>query len=273
MDLQSRGRHDLAAQVVSSWVEAADDHGALAVMPIYEAYRAVVRASIAAIRAGQGCEPSRAEALRYLDLAARLARRGQPAMVVTCGVSGSGKSTVAAELVGRMPAVRIRSDVERKRLAGMRPVERPAGDQAAAALYDEAMTRRVYERLASLAGTVLEAAAGVVIDAACTRRWQRDTLAAVARARGVPLVWLAFEPAVDTATMMVQARADRGGDPSDATADVVRLQVAAFEPIEEDESRAASAVVRVAAVPAAGPVSVADVVVRALDHVRGEVRA
>jgi len=268
MDLKSRGRPDLAAQVVSSWAEAADDHGALAVMPVYEAYRAVVRASIAAIRAGQGCGPSRAEAMRYLDLAERLARRRHPVMVVTCGVSGSGKSTVAAVLVGRLPAVRIRSDVERKRLAGMRPADRPGDAAAVAALYDDATTRRVYERLATLAGTLLDAAVSVVVDAACTRRWQRDTLAAVARARGVPLVWLAFEPAADAAVATVEARVARGGDPSDATADVVRRQVAAFERIEEDEALGAASVVRATAVPAADPAAVADLVVRARDHLQ-----
>lgn len=269
MDLEARGRPDLAAQVVSSWAEAADDRAALPLMPVYEAYRAIVRASIAAIRAGQGCEPSRAEAMRYLDLAARLTVRGPPVMVVTCGVSGSGKSTAAAELVGRLPAVRIRSDVERKRIAGMRPTDRPHDGAAAAVLYDAATNRRVYERLAMLAGTLLDASMNVVVDAACTQRWQRDILAAVARARGLPFVWLAFEPAADAAIALVEARAARGGDPSDATADVVRRQVAALEPIDEDESQAAAAVVRVTAAPAGDPASAADLVVRIRNRLPG----
>jgi hypothetical protein len=266
MDLQSRGRPDLAAQVVSSWAEAADDHAALSLLPIYEAYRAIVRGSIAAIRAGQGSAAARAEALRYLDLAGRLTRRRRPALVVTCGVSGSGKSTVAAELVGALPAVRIRSDVERKRLAGMRATDRPGDDEAAAALYGEARTRLVYERLAALADASLAAGASVVIDAACTKRWQRRLLADVARARGVPLVVIAFDLPTAAAMARVEARRAGGEDPSDASADVVRAQVAAMEPIGDDEVAAWRTVVGVPAADAeAGPAAAVARVVRARD--------
>ena len=266
MDLQSRGRPDLAAQVVSSWAEAADDHAALSLLPIYEAYRAIVRGSIAAIRAGQGSAAARAEALRYLDLAGRLTRRRRPALVVTCGVSGSGKSTVAAELVGALPAVRIRSDVERKRLAGMRATDRPGDDEAAAALYGEARTRLVYERLAALADASLAAGVSVVIDAACTKRWQRRLLADVARARGVPLVVIAFDLPTAAAMARVEARRAGGEDPSDASADVVRAQVAAMEPIGDDEVAAWRTVVGVPAADAeAGPAAAVARVVRARD--------
>lgn len=267
MDLQSRGRPDLAAQVVSSWAEAADDHGALPLLPVYEAYRAIVRASIAAIRAGQGCAASRAEALRYLDLAGRLSRPRRPVMVVTSGVSGSGKSTVAADLVGALSAVRLRSDVERKRLAGMRATDRPGDGAAAAALYGEAQTRLVYDRLASLADVSLAAGASVVVDAACTKGWQRRLLAAVAEARGVPMVWIAFDLPTEAAMARVEARRARGGDPSDASADVVRAQVAAMEPIGEDEAAAWRTVVRVAAADMeSGTAAVVSRVVRARDE-------
>ena len=262
MDLESRGRPDLAAQVVSSWVEATNDHDALPLLPAYEAYRAVVRASIAAIRAGQGCADSRAEAIRYLDLAERLTWPRQTVMVATCGVSGSGKSTVAAELVGALPAVRIRSDVERKRLAGMRPTDRPGSAGAASAIYAVDHTRRVYERLAVLAGSILDGGSSVVVDAACTRRWQRDLLAEVARGRGVPLVWLACAAPADTVQERVARRMACGGDPSDATADVVRAQVASFEPIGEDEVDGRVAVVRASD----DPVAAAALVVATLRH-------
>jgi aminoglycoside phosphotransferase family enzyme/predicted kinase len=268
MDLQARGRPDLAAQVVGSWVEAADDHAALRLLPVYEAYRAVVRASIAAIRAGQGCAASRAEALRYLDLAERLAVRRERVMVVTSGISGSGKSSVAAELVGLLPAVRIRSDVERKRLAGMRAMERPADEASAARLYSEASTARVYERLAGLAGEVLDAGSSVVVDAACTTRWQRDRLARVATARGVPIIWIAFDLPAEAALARVATRQARGDDASDASADVVLRQAAAFEPLTDDAAGGRGTVVRVTAV-AAGPGAVAERVVQARDSMTG----
>jgi aminoglycoside phosphotransferase family enzyme/predicted kinase len=271
MDLASRGRPDLAAQVTSSWVEAADDHAALAAMPVYEAYRAIVRASIAAIRAGQGCDASRAEALRYLDLAERLTVRRERVMVVTSGVSGSGKSTVAAELIGRLAAVRIRSDVERKRLAGMRPTERPADEATTAEVYSESCTRRVYERLALLAGVVLDGGSSVVVDAACTKRWQRDLLARVAADRGVPIIWIAFDLPAEAALARVAARQARGDDASDASADVVIRQAAVFEPPADDEAGGRGTVVRVMGV-VTGPEAVAERVVRARDSMIGRER-
>ncbi len=255
---------NLTAEVVSSWVEATGDHGSLAVLPIYEAYRAIVRASITAIRGGQGDGAARGEGLKYLDLAERLTVGEPPAMIVTCGMSGSGKSTVAAELVGPLAGLRIRSDVERKRLAGMRPTDRPADAVATDALYDESYTRRVYDRLATLAGTVLDARRTVVIDATCIKRWQRDRLAAVALDRGVPLIWVVFDLPTEAVLARLATRQAAGGDPSDASVAVVRRQLAASEPLANEEAFGNAVIVRVAATDGpAEPAAVAERVVRA----------
>jgi aminoglycoside phosphotransferase family enzyme/predicted kinase len=262
MDLEARGRPDLAAHVVSGWMEAADDHAAAGVLPLYTVYRAIVRAAVAAIRHGQAAAlrdeataaAAAAESDRYLDLAEGLTRPPRPALLVTSGISGSGKTTVAARVVGTCRAVRLRSDVERKRLAGMGPTERPADAAAEARLYDPAASAAVYGRLAGLADDLLAAGRSVVIDATCTLRRQRDRFAEIARRRGVPLVWL--ECAVPPAEAIARAERRRGagGDASDATAAVVRAQQSSREPITAAE---------VAAVPAArwlriGPADTAD---------------
>ena len=241
MDLRVRGRPDLAAHVETAWIEAADDHAALAVLPIYEVYRAVVRADVAALRgAGPDATPANAAAVRgetdrYLDVAERLMEGREPVLFVTSGISGSGKTTLATRLVAAVGAVRIRSDVERKRLAGMAAIDRPADAATTAALYEEAMSRRVYERLATLALTVLGAGRSVVVDAACNARWQRDVLAAAARDAGVELVWLDFAMPAETVIDRVTRRAAAGTDASDASAAVVREQIAAREPITPEE--------------------------------------
>ncbi|MFM7137722.1 MAG: AAA family ATPase [Planctomycetota bacterium] len=237
MDLVSRGRPDLAAIVRSSWMEAADDHAAAIVVPVYEVYRAVVRAAVAALRADDAA--ARAETDRYLALADRLTRPTRPILYATCGVSGSGKTTLAASFVAAANAVRLRSDVERKRLAGMQPADRPADAAAAAALYAPEMTRRVYRRLADLARTLLEAGTSVVVDAACLKRWQRGELEAVAREAAVPLVWLAIELPDEVVIARVAARLAAGGDASDASPEVVRGQLATREPITREELAAA----------------------------------
>lgn len=243
MDLQSRSRPDLAAHVVSSWMETANDHAAAAVLPIYEVYRAVVRAGVAALRGDRDGPPGSAcaETDRYLDLAERLTHPERPRLYATCGVSGSGKTTLAADVIGGCTAVRLRSDVERKRLAGMQPTERPADAAHEQSLYGDAASRRVYDRLATVARGLLETGMSVVIDAACNRRWQREMLAATARDCGAPLVWLDFDMPAETVLARVAARAAAGADASDASIDVVRAQLAEREPITEAELVAAGA--------------------------------
>lgn len=241
MDLESRGRPDLAAQVTSAWIETAADHAAATVLPVHRVARAVVRAAVAAIRSAQpGCPPeavaaARAECDRYLDLARRLATPHPPLLLVATGVSGSGKSTLAAECVGVFAAVRLRSDVERKRLFSLAATDRPLDDGQARALYAAETTRRVYVRLATLARGLLDAGTSVVVDATCNARSQRDLLAAVARDTGAQLVWLEIDLPADLLRARVAARLVAGGDPSDATPEIVDAQLAAREAIAADE--------------------------------------
>jgi hypothetical protein len=242
MDLESRGRPDLAAIVRSSWMEAADDREAARVLPCYEVYRAVVRAAVATLRADDAA--AHAETDRYLDLAERLMRPRRPVLYATCGVSGSGKTTLAAGFVAAAGAVRLRSDVERKRLAGVRPTDRPADAAAAATLYDASMTRRVYRRLAEQARVLLEAGSSVVIDAACLTERQRAEFATVAREVAAPLVWLEMDVPDEVVIRRVAARLAAGGDASDASPEVVRRQLSSREPIGPAELAAAGVPVR-----------------------------
>ena len=242
MDLESRGRPDLAAVVRSSWMEAADDREAAVVLPVYEVYRAFVRATVATLRAGDPAAHAATD--RYLDLAERLMRPRRPVLYATCGVSGSGKTTLAGCFVAAAGAVRLRSDVERKRLAGMRPTDRPADAAAAATLYDPSMTRRVYRRLAEQARMLLEAGSSVVIDAACLTEWQRAEFATVAREVAAPLVWLEMDVPDEVVIGRVAARLAAGGDASDASPEVVRRQLSSREPIRPAELAAAGVLVR-----------------------------
>jgi len=241
MDLESRGRPDLAAQVTSAWMEAADDRAAAAVLPVHRVARAVVRGAVAAIRSAQAdCPPdalavARRECDRYLDLAERLAKQSPPLLLVTTGVSGSGKTTLAAECVGVFGAVRLRSDVERKRLFSMVATDRPGDVDATRALYAAKTTRRVYERLAALARSLLEAGSSVVVDATCNTRSQRELLTAVASDTGTRIVWLEIDLPAELLYARVAARAAEGRDPSDATPEILRAQLAAREPIQPAE--------------------------------------
>lgn len=243
MDLHARGRPDFAARVVNAWMEASNDHAAAAVLPLYMVYRAIVRAAVAAIRQGQSTtvgddaagQAADHESDRYLDLAVSLTTPRYPRLFVTAGVSGTGKSTFAARIIDACGAIRLRSDVERKRLAGMAASDRPADERHARDLYGAEMTDRTYRRLAMLASTVLQAGAAVVVDASCNTRHQRDILAAVARKEAVPLVWLELDVPTEFVLARVAARQAAGTDASDASLDVVRSQLASRQPITSEE--------------------------------------
>jgi aminoglycoside phosphotransferase family enzyme len=110
MDLQAHGRADLEYEVLSRYLETGGDYGGIDVLPFYLVYRALVRAKVAAIKAAQSAAEGH-DAQRYLATAVELSAPTAPLLVITHGLSGSGKTTVTDELVSRVPAIRARSDL------------------------------------------------------------------------------------------------------------------------------------------------------------------
>ena len=151
MDLQDRGHAALAHRFVNAYVEITGDYAGLAVLRFYLVYRALVRAKIALLRAIQ-LSPGEARAALYAErdgyvrLAEGYAQSPAPAIVITHGVTGCGKTTLSQALLEQVGAVRIRTDVERKRLQGIAPTAR--SDAAAAKeLYSADATRRTYDHV------------------------------------------------------------------------------------------------------------------------------
>ncbi len=231
MDLWRHGLAPLAWRFASACAERGGDHDGLALLPFFAVYRAMVRAQVAALRGRQAADDAtRAEAAaalaRDLRVASELAhlRRPRPLLLLTVGLSGSGKSTVALELLQALGALRLRSDVERKRLAGLAARDRPTPAQAAT-LYGTAMTQRTYARLNMLAATLLDAGLNVIVDAAALRRPERDALRALAAAHDAEfrLVECVAPEAVLRARIAQRQADDR--DASDADQDVLSLQL------------------------------------------------
>lgn len=244
MDLASLGRRDLADAYLAAYLAARPDADAPALLPLFLAYRAHVRAKVDAHRASEPeiPAPDRAAALegarRHLALAWSYARLGTPPpLVLLAGPSGVGKSAVARALAPVLGADVVSSDVERKRLAGLAPSARVEGP-ALEALYGREMSLRTYAALEAKAAAALAAGRPVLLDATYLLRGARASAVAVARRLGCPAAILDLEVAPDVARARIAARAAAGTDPSDATWAVYQAQVAASEPVRADEAYA-----------------------------------
>ena len=189
MDLLHRQRNGLAMRFLNAWLEASGDYAGMALLRYYAVYRALVRAKVAALRAGQSAgnhaEADRAEVTSCLQLAESLTVIAPPQLWITHGLSGSGKTTLAQSLLQEQGMIRLRSDVERKRLVGLDALARSASGMEQG-LYAQHATRRTYEHLARLAEGLLDAGWPVIVDAACLARWQRDLFRDLAQRRGAP---------------------------------------------------------------------------------------
>ena len=262
MDLLRHELPALAWRFASAWAEHSGDYAGLALLRFYAVYRALVRARVALLRAEQSGDgvDAFAAAERELALSEAIAESisepisnatsdsitgavakplaapaaAGPLLVLTCGVSGSGKSTVAKLLAQHAGAVRVRSDVERKRLYALAPDSRPAPGKLAT-LYGAEATQRTYARLSELARELLAAGISTVIDAAALRRAERDALRALAAECGAHFALLECSAPETELRERITRRLSEAKDASDADLSVLDLQLRVREPIAAEE--------------------------------------
>ncbi|MDP3242504.1 MAG: AAA family ATPase [Reyranella sp.] len=225
MDLARQGLGAMANRLLNEWlwrvgeVEGASHEEALALLPMFLARRAAIRAYVdSAVTAVSGADNAPARA--YQKAALAFLQPAPPRLVAIGGLSGSGKTTLALKLapeIGRTPgAVVVRTDVERKRQAGVALEERmPAGS------YSPEASARIYAASMARAERVLRAGHSVVLDAVFARPDERAAAEALARTVGVPFQGIWLDVPKDVAQQRVT---DRKGDASDATASVVERQ-------------------------------------------------
>jgi len=240
MDLFHHGLPRLAHRFLDAYLDATGDYAGLAVLRFYLVYRAMVRAKVSCIRAHQAGlgeaerERSAAAYRGHLDLAQRLARPAAPALVAMHGVSGSGKTSISQDLVEALGAVRIRSDVERKRLHGREAGAR-TGSAPGAGLYSAAADRLTYGRLAALAGECLGGGYPAVLDATFLSRSWREAFRDLARDRGAQFALVGCTAPSEMLRARVARRSIEGVDASEAGVAVLERQMAAVEPLGDDE--------------------------------------
>ncbi len=227
MDLHERHRPDLAGRFLNQYLQQTGDYDGLAVLRFYVAYRALVRAKIAALGG------RRAAVDGYLDLAERQTAPAPARIVITHGLSGSGKSTRAQTLVDA-GAIAIRSDVERKRLGGLTPQAR-SHSAVGEGLYSADIDRTTYERLATLARGIVGAGYTAVVDAAFLKHWQRDLLKAAAISLNVPFSIADCNAPEPVLRDRIARRLVGGVDASEATLEVLAHQLSTQEPLDAEE--------------------------------------
>jgi aminoglycoside phosphotransferase family enzyme/gluconate kinase len=241
MDLEHRRRADLAYRFLTAYLERSGDYAGTAMLRFYLVYRAMVRAKVARLRASQLLDSQARAALSdecasYLRLASSYAIEAHPAIVLMHGFSGSGKTTLAQAMLERAGAVRIRTDVERKRLAGLAADAR-SGSTLAGGLYAPDATRRTYERVVACADAVVQGGFAAIVDGAFLQRWQRDMLRERAAQRAVPFVIVDCVASAATLRARVAARRLDGNDASEADLAVLEYQLGTAEPLSRDELR------------------------------------
>ena len=239
MDLQERGRSDLAYRFLDRYLQETGDYEGLPLLRFYEVYRALVRAKIAAIRTTQADLPAAEiqqvvlELRGYISFAKALCAPMRGAVVITHGVSGSGKSHIAGGLVDFLPAVRLRSDVERKRMLGIDPAADAAGRDA----YAPGVTAKTYMRLEALARLVASAGYVAVVDATFLHVTQREAFRQMAGSIGVAFAIVDCDAPLDVLRERILARSGREGNVSDADLAVLESQMGSREPLSDDERR------------------------------------
>ncbi len=242
--------HDLAAlgwRLLNRYLEHTGDYQGVRVLRYYLVYRAMVRAKVTALRAHQphlGEEAWRAleaQTHGYLALAERLARDSRPLLAILHGVSGSGKTTLSQALLERLGAIRVRSDVERKRLHGLAAAER-SGSALGGGIYDSAATRATYERLAEATEAIVAGGYPAIVDATFLLRAERERFRALADTLAVPFAIVSCKAPIEVMRERVAGRGRAARDASEAGAAVLERQVATEEPLASAEREGTVAV-------------------------------
>lgn len=235
MDLAHRQRPDLAFAFVNAYLQATGDYEGLAVLRFYLGYRAMVMAKVAAIRATQlGKSASLAQCDSYLALAEHFYSPAQPALIITHGLPGCGKTTVSQIVLEKFQAIRLRSDVERKRLFGLQAQQR-SGSAMNGGIYTPEATALTYRHLLDMSRLILQSGFNVIVDAAFLKHPERQCFRTLAREMNVPFVILSIACADTLLRRRIRQRHAEGADASEADIAVYEKLKNGAEALTEDE--------------------------------------
>ncbi len=243
MDLKELGYPELSAAFLNAYLEQTGDYELLSVLKWYLVYRALVRAKVAVMRTRQQNQVERLDleqiglAKTYIRLAQQLREVGARRLWITHGLSGSGKTTGSQQIVQREGAIRVRSDVERKRLfktAQARKSEHSTG----VGMYTPTASELTYQRLFDVSRVIVQSDYTAIVDATFLKHSDRSRFRSLANSERAEFRILDFEADVEVLQQRITDRRLTGNDASDATSQVLAGQIANQEPLTAEEQEA-----------------------------------
>jgi len=236
MDLQSRQQHQLANRFLNQYLEITGDYAGLVPINFYLCYRALVRAKVDALRIEQK-DIAEAESLKsrtefesYLELANTYTQCAVPKLIIMHGLSAVGKSTLSQQLLDETGMIRIRSDVERKRLFD--DISNSATNEINTSIYSAQTSQQTYSKLVELAEQVITAGYSVIVDATFLKYEQREMFKLLAERIDVPYIILQLTASVEVLKQRIIERKD---DVSDADIAVLDHQLSNWKALHEEE--------------------------------------
>jgi len=240
MDLIDRNATAYAYRFLNHYLELTGDYEGLQVLRFYLVYRAMVRAKIASFTL---LTPDLAEAEQqkvmqqyssYTNLAETFTKANQQSLYITHGVSGSGKTTASQNLLEEKALIRIRSDIERKRLFNLKATDN-SQSLVDGGIYTDEANLKTYQQLEIFAKIILIAGFNIVIDATFLKRENRKPFQDLAKELSAKFIIIELTNDKDTLKQRILNRSSDKNNASEADLDVLNKQLSHYQPLDDDE--------------------------------------
>jgi len=241
MDLQSKQRNDLAFQFLNNYLQYSGDYAGLRLLRFYLVYRAVVMAKVNAIRATQRSSTNEHQLdidkyHNYLQLANGYIQPSTPIMIIMHGVSGSGKSWLSEQIINHYQAIRIRSDVERKRLQKL-SAQQNSHSGINSDLYSQTSNDKTYQHLLHLSVEIISAGYPVIVDATFLQQQQRKLFLQQAKQLQVPFLIVHTKADKHLLIQRIEGRSKQQDNISEANQTVLENQLQNMQLLCHDERK------------------------------------
>lgn len=239
MDLVARERQDLAYLFINRYLECTGDYAGMSVFGLYYIYHALIRAKIASIRSVERTDETdkqhdEEERANFCSVARCWIDQQRPCLIAMHGFSGSGKTSLSQQLLSRLPAIRVRSDIERKRRYGLGETE-GSGAALGEGIYEAHARTAIYDALAAATEISLRLGQNVIVDASFLDRESRQCFRALAQRLDADFVIVDVRAEPDELVRRVQLRQLGAGDASEADANVLQYQYEKANALDADE--------------------------------------